>query len=374
MSDTALLSELIGDIYEASYQPGYWPVVIEKICRLTQARSGAIFIRDLSTQEGDGFYPYGISDQLLNEYAKYNHQDPGFAIMQSIPVGIAVNMLTPERHELESPQYHADIRTKYDIGFTAGSNVVADEYQVVGLGLHRGIREGSFGEVSLCLIGELIPHLQRALRIHREFIRLRVEKQALTAGFANLIMGLVLLDHLGTPVYINPVARDILETHPAITLSNDIITPTSSQQAAQLRRLIIDCLQASQVGAEQAGGVIGLSHPATRHPLAVMVKPVATSELANMVDGIPVYVAIYLNDPARPLAISPESIGQLYGLTRTESQIAIAMVNGMSVEEIAQAHARSINTVRTQVRALFHKTNTNSQTDLIRLLLTSAMP
>lgn len=373
MSDQTLFSELIGDIYEASYQPSYWPVVIEKICRLTQSKSGALFMQDLSTKEGDGFYPYGFSDQLIDEYVKYNHLDPAFPIMQSIPIGIPANMLAPERHELESPQYHSGIRTKYDIGFIAGANIVANEYQIVGLGLHRSIGETSFDEATLSLIGELIPHLERALRIHREFIRLRVEKSALVAGFESLTMGLVLLDHLGAPVYFNPVAREILANHPAITLTNDIITPTRKEDSTQLRRLILDCLQPSKIDNRQLGGVIGLHHESTRHPLAVMVKPVATSELANMVDGIPVYAALYLCDPSRPIHISADTLGNLYKLTRAESQIAIALANGMRVEEIVQAHCVSISTVRTQLRSIFQKTDTSSQADLIRVLLKGAV-
>jgi DNA-binding CsgD family transcriptional regulator len=372
MPAQTLFSELLGDIYEASYQPSYWPVVIEKICRLTNSCSGGLIIQDRSLQEANAHYHYGWSEQKLFHYANHRHHDPAFTIMQHKPVGEAVNIQGASQHDLESRDYYEDVRLTNDLGYLAGAKVIDNEMQVVGLGLHRGFSASSYDHATLQLISDLIPHLQRALRIHREFVRLRVENSALSAGFEHLTMGLVLLDHMGAPAYINPVAREILDSHPAISITNEIVTPVNREAATQLRRMILDCLETAHSEARQPGGVIGLHHETRRHPLAVMVKPVATSEFANMVDGIPVYVALYLTDPSRPLAISADSLGQLYDLTRIESQIAIALANGMGVEEIAQAHGRSINTVRTQLRSIFQKTNTNSQADLIRLLLTGA--
>lgn len=368
-----LFSELIGDIYEASYQPSYWPVVIEKICRITSSRSGAIVMQDMTTKEGNGLYPHGLSREVLFDYSKYAHLDPAFRIMQFKPVGQAVNILTDVLHEYESDEFHHMIRRRADLGYIAGATIVANETQTVGLALHRSFNATPYEEDTLQLVSDLIPHLERALRIHREFIRLRVEQSALAAGFESLTMGLVLLDHLGAPVYFNPVAREILEDHPAISITNEVITPSNREDATHLRRLILDCLQPSKMENRQRGGVIGLHHESRRHPLAVMIKPVATSELANRVDGIPVYAALYLCDPSRPIHLSADTLGKLYKLTRTESQIAIALANGMGVEEIAQAHRRSVNTVRTQLRSIFQKTNTNSQADLIRVLLTGAL-
>jgi len=371
MPDQSLLSELIGDIYEASYRPSYWPVVIEKICRITNSQSGGLVIQDMSIKEANAYYPYGWSEEKLFDYARHRHHDPAFTIMQDKPVGEAINIQNTRRHALETSDYYEDVRLKHNIGYLAGAKVIDNEVQVVGLGLHRTFSCTAYDDDTLQLISELVPHLQRALRIHREFIRLRIEKSALSAGIDNSMLGLVLLDHLGEQAYMNPVAKEILENHPAVTLINGIITATNKEDAAQLRRLIHDCLRPVQNDKQERGGIIGLHHISKRHPLAVMVKPVNTSELANMVDGIPVYAAIYLSDPNKPLALSADNLETLYGLTRAESQLAIALVGGMGVDEIAQTNSRSINTVRTQLRSIFQKTNTNSQADLIRVLLTS---
>lgn len=368
-----LLSELLGVIYDASYQPALWPQVIEKICRITNSRSGGLFIKDWELQQANAVYHYGWCEQTLQLYASHHHHDPAFVIMRDKPVGEAANIQGSSQHELESRDYYEDVRLKSDVGFIAGANVIDNETQLVGLGLHRSFSASSYDSDTLQLITELVPHLQRALRIHREFIRLRIENSALTVGFERLMMGLVLLDNLGAPVYLNPVAEDLLQNHPAISLCGDNIVPANRHDASQLRRMILDCMQPAQGGARPCGGTIGLHHESKRYPLVVMVKPVSTTALANIVDGIPVYVALYLSDPSRPLPIAAEAIGKLYQLTRTEAQVAIALANGMGLEEIARSHDRSIHTVRTQLRSIFQKTATSSQADLIRLLLTGAL-
>jgi DNA-binding CsgD family transcriptional regulator/PAS domain-containing protein len=304
----------------------------------------------------------------MGDYQRLAHLDPAFAIMQDQPVGHAVNIQGPERHELESEEFYQGLRRKHDVGYVGGANVIVDVSQVVGLGLHRATADDAYDPATLDLISTLIPHLQRALRIHREFIRLRVQNSALSARLDNLMMGVVLFDHLGTPVYVNPVAESILSHHPAIGWDGESILPTRQEDAVALRRLLLSCLTPQSSEAER-GGVLGLHHTDTPRPLVVMLRPVETDVLHNAIDGEPVYVAMYLSDTERPHCVSVEAISELYGLTRTEAQIAVSLANGQSVEEIAANSSRSVHTVRTHLKAIFNKTRTKNQADLVRLLL-----
>ena len=369
MTDQLFLSELINDIYEAAYQPSLWPRVTEKIARITGSRSGAILIRDNNIEEANGFYPAGLPSEAIEDYARLGHLDPSFPIMQELPAGTAVNTHGRERHELESPEYYEKIRKKYDIGYVCGANIIVDDVQHVGLGLQRSASDSEYSQDTLELVTAIIPHLQRGLKIHREFIRLRVEKNAMGAGLDNLMVGLVLFDRLGTPIYINSVAESILAEHPAIDLINGRVIPERNEDARQLHRLIHSCLDPAHEG-QQRGGVLGLRHESRKHPLALLVQPVATSELANVIDGELAYAALYISDPERPLPIDADTIATLYQLSRSEANIAIMLANGMGVEAIAESQNRSVHTVRSHLKSLFQKTGTGSQAGLVRLLLT----
>ncbi len=58
-----------------------------------------------------------------------------------------------------------------------------------------------------------------------------------------------------------------------------------------------------------------------------------------------------------------------YPLTPAEAKIAIALLQGGDLRGIAAAQRVSLETVRTQLKSVFAKTNTARQADLIALLM-----
>ncbi len=65
----------------------------------------------------------------------------------------------------------------------------------------------------------------------------------------------------------------------------------------------------------------------------------------------------------------PEWWTQEFGLTSAEARVVEALLKGLTVSAISCERGVSINTVRSQIRSIFHKTQVNRQADLIRLLL-----
>ena len=65
-------------------------------------------------------------------------------------------------------------------------------------------------------------------------------------------------------------------------------------------------------------------------------------------------------------------LGTLYDLSPAELRVASALLVGKSLEEYGQEFGVTINTVRSQLKKLFVKTNTHRQSELVALL--SRMP
>ena len=65
----------------------------------------------------------------------------------------------------------------------------------------------------------------------------------------------------------------------------------------------------------------------------------------------------------------PIFIGSMFDFTPAEAKIAIALLEGGDLRSIAAAHHISVETVRTQLKSIFAKTNTSRQADLIALLM-----
>lgn len=80
-------------------------------------------------------------------------------------------------------------------------------------------------------------------------------------------------------------------------------------------------------------------------------------------------VAVYLHEPLFTARISEKILCRLYELTRAEARVARLLVNGESVQEIAQMNNTSPHTVRNQVKNIFAKTGAVRQAELAILLL-----
>lgn len=78
--------------------------------------------------------------------------------------------------------------------------------------------------------------------------------------------------------------------------------------------------------------------------------------------------ALLIADPAGQPP-TETTLRTLYGLTRAESRVAVALLRGSTPDEIADAFEVSIATIRTHLQRIFTKTATRRQSELIRLLV-----
>ena len=82
-----------------------------------------------------------------------------------------------------------------------------------------------------------------------------------------------------------------------------------------------------------------------------------------------IIVATNVQAPRVPFA---DLLGGLFDLTPAESRLARAIAGGATVQDYARGAAISVETVRTQLKAIMVKTGTHRQSDLVRLLASTA--
>jgi DNA-binding CsgD family transcriptional regulator len=59
----------------------------------------------------------------------------------------------------------------------------------------------------------------------------------------------------------------------------------------------------------------------------------------------------------------------IFGVTLAEARLTLKLLEGLSLTASAEALGVSRNTARTQLSSVFSKTNLNSQTQLVKLVL-----
>jgi len=366
----ALFDELIHHIYEAAYDESHWAVTLERLVGLSGSRVANILYYDTRGPAIQVNQNFGTPPELLDDYhRRFAATDPGKEVLQRAPVGSAVSadrIFDPARFaELCRTEFYESFMAPQDIHYGGGLKVFDDQGRISALSFFRSRAAGTYDDATLELISALTPHLQRALRIHREFVHLKAERQALLAGFDQLVMGLILFDARGEVLYRNPMAERILAHHPALTASGSTIAATHPGERIRLRRLIRQAVE-TDPGDTVAGAVaLGLHHPDGVNPLPILIRPL-DGPFRGQGEA---RAALFLSDPEQSLPLSPDVVSTAYGLSETEARVAVGIANSLSVKEIAGLHGVSHNTVRTQLKTIFQKLGISRQTELVKLLL-----
>lgn len=80
-------------------------------------------------------------------------------------------------------------------------------------------------------------------------------------------------------------------------------------------------------------------------------------------------VMVFLHDSAAEWVLPTDTLQQVYGLTVAETRVAQALLQHGAPAEVARALFVEESTVRSQLKALFDKTGTHRQADLVKLLM-----
>jgi DNA-binding CsgD family transcriptional regulator len=80
-------------------------------------------------------------------------------------------------------------------------------------------------------------------------------------------------------------------------------------------------------------------------------------------------VCVLISDPDEVRELPSTIIQRLYGLTPAELRLCDHLVAGEAVEDVARKLDVAPATIRFHLAAVFRKTATNRQSDLVRLLL-----
>jgi DNA-binding CsgD family transcriptional regulator len=114
---------------------------------------------------------------------------------------------------------------------------------------------------------------------------------------------------------------------------------------------------------------LGLTRP-ERQPLIIRVIPIEGEARAVLEEAALLVVAIDPEDCPEP---SHALLRQVFGLTPREARLACSLLCGESLNEVAERTGVTPGTVRSQAKALFQKTRTNRQAELVALLTRVAM-
>ncbi len=176
-------------------------------------------------------------------------------------------------------------------------------------------------------------------------------------------VGLIGLDCSGVIVESNDRGREILGQEGGLRDQNGRLRAQRSEDVEALESLLELVLAGGTDGS--AGGRTAVGRWPEQRPLTVYV----TSVDCGQADVAAVVVVV---DPWQPTRLSPEQVAASLRLTPAESRVAVALAEGLTTGQIAEATGRTVPTVRSLVQRTLEKTFCSRQADLVRLVLLSS--
>ncbi len=119
----------------------------------------------------------------------------------------------------------------------------------------------------------------------------------------------------------------------------------------------------SQAGVGSDAATIRVQHPGGALSHWLVVKPVSG---ADGVVGIFLISVRLRNDPS---IVNAERVMTALNLTMAEAELAVALVNGSSIREVAERTQRKVPTLRWHLSNILRKTECADQADLVRTVL-----
>ena len=179
--------------------------------------------------------------------------------------------------------------------------------------------------------------------------------------------GIVLLLADGTVTSMNTEAGRILDENDGLSLKMDRMISANKTQTRLLNDMLDRVLETSGTSEGSHMAELSIDRPSGRRALNLLFSGIDRHNFW-LLDNPPAAVT-FISDPENSPASPAQALQAWYGLTPRESELAVSLLGGDDLARIAEEMSLTRSTVRSYLRSIFKKTETNRQSELVRLLL-----
>ncbi|MBD9482789.1 helix-turn-helix transcriptional regulator [Pseudomonas sp. PDM14] len=355
----ALYDELLALSYECVLDSSAWHRLLARLSEASGRQRGILMLWDEQRPHAQVSSFYACEADSVEAYNRYFCTlDPTGPLLEHRDKGLWYHdfaELTVQ--QINRSPYYQEFKRPYGMRGVSCVKLQKSQQQSAFLSLLTNLDARQPSAQQQALLTRISPHLVRTAQLANVVNGLELELEARQLLQAQHVTPLWLVNAEGRVVFCNDAAeRRLKEPGLPLVQRNDRLTlvRTSGVFTAMLRAAC------GSKGAPRAGWC--------RLPEAsggeLLITPVNAEAWFNLYFQEPLaLVALLDNQPRTQL------LAELFQLTPAECRLAELIVQGLSPEECAGRIGVSINTVRTQLRALFRKTGTDRQAELVSLFM-----
>lgn len=363
-----LLNLTIHAVYQSVQEIDPWRTCLEFMLNYFEITNATIVVRPASS--GDLGYlvcvPAGGEAMELAYRTKWHSVDP-FIELPMERVMLVSDLMTDE--EWQGSEYFRDYfrhGLPADADHVMGVNIPTRAGTITRLRLHRYQHLPPFGIEDKQRLAVLVPHIKQAMTLAAHLNCSESQKQIYEEGLERLNVGVIVLDETAQLLRANPTACHMLNDADGLKLVDRHLEACTEADNCELQRLLADALEDPNLVAS-----LCLSRSPKRRKLVSVVRGIALVEESE--GRARPAVAIFLRDPDSKAVPAHTIARQLFGLSPSELHLAIELLNGLNLDEAAEKQGILRNTGRAHLRAIFRKTGVTRQSELVRVLLNSAV-
>lgn len=371
--DDQRLISLLDDIYSAVTDNVAWDPLALKLAQSFDARSCVVKSADPSgAGRGFGGMTPNFTDRFWADYeAHYHAQDQWLAACLRRPGEVILGREeVPEDWYLKS-EFYSDFCTRAGLHDIIGAAFPLDGNMLGLISIHRHRQEPRFTERERQGLAALVPHLSRVLRVAHNGSITALQHQASLDGLERGDVATIALARNGLILFTNQAAERLLRQGAGLSVVNGRLSGTSGKVTGRLVALLHAATGAGpgkRGGSAEAGGGITIPRGEGRLPLTALVVPFRP-ELPATRAALPAAL-MFLSDP-ESASLATDLLQDLFSLTPAQAAVARCLGDGDSLEMIARKLHISLHTARGHLKAIFAKTETSRQPQLVALLLRS---
>jgi DNA-binding CsgD family transcriptional regulator len=362
------LVEIIGRIYEGAENPLVWTDAL----RLLGDEFGSFVnigvVNDAASPLAQITATDGRDPKLLQEYNDH-YFGLNFILPRLLPASpgrILSSADVCDDNDVLNSEFYQDFLRRLGVFYLLGCVISSTPTSSAFLTLARSREHGPWTSTEKRTLASLMPHLQRAARFSAGFATMRQERDDV---LNRLLMGVIVLGESGKVEFSNQSADIILKTNDGLCCSSNRVSAANPSQAAQLRALISGAQLTASRKSMVGGGSMSLTRSSAGRPLSILVAPMMTNG-ASLLSQSP-RVVLFITDPDSVYPTNLERLAGMFDLTPAESRMTDQLLQGKSLGDAAEELHITSQTARTHLKRIFGKTDTNRQSELMRVLLSS---
>ena len=192
--------------------------------------------------------------------------------------------------------------------------------------------------------------------------------RGMLAAYDILGVGLGIVDGDKRVQHTNRVADEILAVHDGLELTPEGTLRLDRGKTSAPKGLFdrLPVCEARDAGEQEHVSVLAIPRSSGKRPLTVLVCPTGWCD-ESLSTGCP-STLVFLIDPERPMKGMEKHVRQVYGLTATETELAMLLMQGSNLTNCCQRMGVRRATVASHLQQLFNKTRVHTQSQLVAVL------